>query len=111
MTKQWRRCYKRIYKAVDRRLTEHEMGLTTLSTGELLQLRGLLEAEKPSSYNILTTLAESFRFLGTSYQGDPASIPIISDFLGQFQAHLAQELLSKEATVKAGLTLTPEQGE
>lgn len=108
MTKQWQRCYKRIYKAVNRRLLEHEMGLRELPTGELLQLRGLLEAEQPSAYHVMTTLANCFQYLSTSYQGDPADIPKIADFLAQFQAHVAQELLAKEPTIKQGLTLLPE---
>lgn len=107
MTKSWRRCYRRIYKAVDMRLLEHEAGLRELSTGELLQLRGLLEAEKPSSYAIMTALANALEFLTRHYDGKPEDIPLIADFLSQYQKHVADELLSKEPTIKQGLTLLP----
>lgn len=111
MTKQWERAYRRIYRAVNRRLLEHEMGLRELPTGELIQLRGLLEAEKPSSYHVMTVLANAMAFLSTQYAGTPETIPVIVDFLSQFQTSIATAFLSKEATIKDGLALSEEGGE
>ena len=105
MTKQWKRCYRRIYQAIDRRLLEAEVGTRPVSTGELMQLRGMLDAERPSSYNILTTIINEMNFLNHDYAGDPAAIPVISDFLMQFQQQVAAELLQKERTIKEGVTL------
>ena len=110
MTKTWKKCHKRIYKAVDRRLTEHEIGLRELSTGELIQLRGLLDAERPSSYNILNTIINQMSFLNHEYAGEQAHIPVISDFLVQFQQKIAAEMLLKEPTIKQGLALSPDGG-
>lgn len=105
MTKQWKRCYRRIYQAIDRRLLEAEVGTRPVSTGELMQLRGMLDAERPSSYNILTTILNQMNFLNQEYAGEQANIPVISDFLMQFQQQVAAELLQKERTVKEGVTL------
>lgn len=108
MTKQWKRCYRRIYQAIDRRLLEAEVGTRPVSTGELMQLRGMLDAERPSSYNILTTILNQMNFLNQAYAGDQAHIPIISDFLMQFQQQAANELLAKERSVKQGMSLLSE---
>lgn len=95
-------------EAIEDMLMEHKFRKRRLSAKDLATLSAALDAERPSAYNIMITLANALAFLTQHYEGDQANIPVISDFLASFQAHVAQEMLTKEPTVKQGLTLLPE---
>lgn len=105
MTQSFVSLHDRVTNAVSQLFNDHESGFAPLSFEQLLRLKAALDADRPSVFIIMTVLANELTFLNHAYSGDPTNIPIISDFLAQFQQSAAQDLLSKEPSIRDGLAL------
>lgn len=95
----------RILSILEQMLDDHESGFAPLSLEQLLRLKATLDADRPSVFIIMTVLANALDYLNHRYSGEPVNLPIISDFLAQFQQSAAQDLLSKEPSIRDGLAL------
>ena len=86
-------------------IADHESGYAPLSLPQLLQLKAAFDADRPSAYMVLTTLTNQMTFASDGYDGDAANLPIILDFLAQFQRRVAEDLLATERRIPEGLKM------
>ena len=100
----YKRLKANITQAIGGVFAEHAAGVRRLSVAEIVALRNILDAEKPTVFAIQNVLVNELAYLAT-YGAPHETRAAITEFLQAFQTEAANDALATERTVKDGMTL------
>ena len=99
-----KRIEKNLLKVIDFTLTEAASGVKRLTPAEIRALSDVISANRPPVYHIQNVLINQFGFLA-EFDADESERAAISRFLTAFREQAAADLMGKNATLQAGLSL------
>ena len=99
-----KRIEKNLLKVIDFTLTEAASGVKRLTPAEIRALSDVISANRPPTFYVLNVLVNAYAFLST-FDADETERAAISRFLTAFREQAAADLMGKNATLQAGLSL------